>query len=165
MPPTAISRIEERTPPAATPVPAEVSLTPTEEEPRSAAQLQADYLRTTDTGERIEAIYRLGEAAPAEAAQAFLQLFQIEAEEQLKLEILSSADSIEGQTEPKLALISVALRRPQPADVRQAAIENLTGIDDRRAIATWQTLLNDRDPEVAETAREQILRLQELEAL
>ena len=82
---------------------------------------------------------------------------------QLKLEILSTVDAIEGQTEPKLALIAVALRTTQPADVRQAAIENLTGIDDRRAIATWQTLLNDRDPEVAETAREQILRLQELE--
>ena len=157
------TRIERRTPPVATPAPVEAQPAPPEEEPRTAAQLQADYLRTADTGERIEAIYRLGETAPAEAARTFLRLFQVEAAEQLKLEILSTVDAIEGQTEPKLALIAVALRTTQPADVRQAAIENLTGIDDRRAIATWQTLLNDRDPEVAETAREQILRLQELE--
>lgn len=136
---------------------------PAEEKPPAPAQLQRDYWLTRDQSERTEIIYQLGDIDSAEAVHSLMWLYQAETDVDLKQEILDAADRIDEQIPAKLALLNVALAPGQPAEMHDTVIEMLLGINDRRAILTWQLLLKDRDPDIRELAEQQIEELRNLD--
>jgi HEAT repeat protein len=131
--------------------------------PASPETLLIQYEATHDSSDRAEIIDELGDEETADALKVLGRLFQIETDPELKNEILAATNGIEGQTEGKLLIIGAALKPTQPADVRDAAIDVLQGLDDSRAIPVWQTLLNDTDPEIRSVAKAQIAQLQEMQ--
>ena len=120
------------------------------------------YLAAKETSDRIEFVYQLGNADSADALNVLMRLFQSENDADLKQEMLDAADRIDGQLPAMLTLLSLALGPSQPADVRDAALAMLLGINDRRAIPAWQPLLTDPNPDTRELARQQIEDLQQL---
>ncbi len=126
----------------------------------SAAQLERDYTKTSDANDRIEIIYQLADIGDAGALRALGRLFLAETNPELKSEIISAVDDVDGLVEARLAIYAIALRPNQPDDVRQAAVDALENLEDARAIPTWRTLLNDRDAGIRDTAKAQIEALQ-----
>jgi protein subunit release factor A len=151
------------TAPSPSPAP-EVGLPPpAEEKQRTPGQLQRDYWLTREQSDRTEIIYQLGDLESADAIHSLMWLYQAETDLDLKQEILDAVDRIEEQIPAKLALLNVALAPGQPRDLHDTVVEMLLGINDRRAILTWQLLLKDSDPEVRELAQQQIEELQNLD--
>lgn len=103
----------------------EVKLTmpvPTEDRPLNPAQLQGAYLAAKDKSDRIEIVYQLGHNDTADALNVLTRLFQSEADEHLKQEMLDAADRIDGHLPAMLTLLGLALGPSQPADVRDSAL-------------------------------------------
>lgn len=141
---------------------AEKSPRSTGQDPSSPDRLKGDYTATSETDDRIDIIYQLADVGTVDALRAMGWLFQIEADPELKSEIISALDDVDGQNEVRVAIYAIALHPDQPDEVRQAAVDALENIVDAQALPVWRTLLNDRDLGIRESAQEQIKALESL---
>lgn len=133
-----------------------------DEEP-SPADLERNYAATADVDDRIDIVYALAGDGSPEALNVLGRLFRNEKDTQLKAEILTCVDSFDEPVNTKLFILSTAISAGQPEEVREAAIDALESVVDRRAIPIWRTLLNDKDFEIRDAAKEQIEDLQAIE--
>ncbi|MGB8166099.1 MAG: hypothetical protein WCF18_01315 [Chthoniobacteraceae bacterium] len=134
-----------------------------EDTPLTAPQLQAAYLAAKEFPDKVEVIYDLGNLDTADAIYTLMRLFEAEGDPDLKQEMIDATERMEEQLPAKLAFLAIALQPSQPAEIRDTAVGLLLTIEDRRAIAIWQLLLKDADPERREMAQERIEDLQQLE--
>jgi HEAT repeat protein len=130
-----------------------VSETDKESDP---AALAREYRATTDVdrrGELVEALWSLDTPA---AVDTLRQLFLIEREVDVKVDILSGlSDSKKPETrEGRFGLVVMALAPGQPKDLRELAAQMLVDFDDPRATGLLQQFTQDADPDMREAAQE-----------
>ena len=116
--------------------------------------LRQKFLNTQDANERAAIVHSLGELDNAEAMAVLGLLFQNEQTEDLKLDILLTVDEMEVETVPKIPILAAAVRPEQPQSVREAAIDILADLDEPGAVPMLQSLTNDPDPEISESAKD-----------
>ena len=132
---------------------------------RPTAELVASYLRSADAAKRREALYDLHLAPADEGVPAIDRLLITETDPDLLTELLDSLAVFDGEVEAKLRALGGALfEHPVHGDVREAALDALLDLQDRRAITLWQRLLADPIDDVRDLARNTINELQALGA-
>jgi len=104
-------------------------------------------------GEIVEALWSMDTPA---AVEALRQLFYIEREFDVKVDILAGvSDSKKPETrDSRFKLVVTALAPGQPKDVRELAAQMLVELDDPRAISLLQQYTQDADPDMREAASE-----------
>ncbi len=127
---------------------------------RSLPELERGYGATTNRDERLDVIMDVAEFPGAESVRVLARLFEAETDPDLKVDLVDSLLGIEGHKTEKLALLTLAIRQGLPTEVRQSAIDGLIDLEDPRAIALLNSLLNDPDPEIREGAQDAIELLQ-----
>jgi hypothetical protein len=118
----------------------------------SAASLERKYLATTDPDARKEIVDRLRDLDNAEAVQVLGRLFQGTTDPETKVSLLGTLDEMDTEA-GKLPILARAISSEQPQEVRAAAIESLTAIDQPAALHLLEGLTNDPDPQISEAAK------------
>ena len=122
--------------------------------------LEKDYLANTNREDRLDLMMDITDWPGPETVKVLTRLFQAETDPELRVDLLDSLLSIEGSVDEKLSLLALATAKGQPTDVRQSAIDGLIDLEDPRAIAILNGLLNDPDEEIREGAKDAIEMLQ-----
>jgi len=121
---------------------------------RSADQLLAAYLESTDADERRRLLDDLPDVAPDEGVAALGRLLEAESVPALQVELLRSLAVYEGQVVRKLAVLDrMLMRGPADPTVRNAALHALRDVRDPRAIPIWERLLDAPDEDARALAR------------
>ncbi|HEX4085421.1 MAG TPA: HEAT repeat domain-containing protein [Chthoniobacteraceae bacterium] len=146
------SAVESPPPPARSPVAISLSA--------SSRRLVDEYLATQDISARMSILHDLADDARSGRA-AFIELFSKENDDTLKTLILNLSAAT-GEPDPDLfTLLEHAVAKGEPGDVRDTAQDILISTADPRAIPVWQSLLNDDNPDVRQTAADQIAQLRD----
>jgi hypothetical protein len=168
--PTPIT-VSQTRPQAAVPIPEEPASQPAIARPRAPAPaarppiatLEGAYLKAAAEQDRREVLWEIFDAPPAEAVPAIARLLRAEKRADLRIEMLDSLDSFDGEVDAKLAILTRELvDQPAQGEVREAALDALLNLQDRRAIPLWKKLAASDDSEVIETARNTIEALESL---
>ncbi len=136
--------------------PSSPALTKARKEPAAKPQpvaLEKDYQAATEQNRKFEIIYKLGEDGSRDAVLALGRLFQSEPDVDLKSEIINVLSATDGSDKEKLAIYTQAAQPGQSNDVRLAAIDGLSDIEDLRVVPVLQGLTKDPDSEVSNAAR------------
>jgi HEAT repeat protein len=123
---------------------------------KEAASLEARYRGATDSQVKLDAIFQLTRLGTAEAVETIGRLFEAEGDLQMKVDLVDSLTSFEGQHDRKLSILASASQAGQPEEVREAAVEGLMSLNDRRAIPLLQPMLQDKNSDIAAKAKEAI---------
>ena len=124
------------------------------------AVLEKEYAATTNRDERLDLMMDISDLPGPEAVRALTRLFQIETDNDLKVDLLDSLLGIEGQIEEKHKLLTLGTAKGLTGEVRQSAIDGLIDLDDPRVIPVLNSLLNDPDEEIRESAKDALEMLQ-----
>ena len=125
-----------------------------------ASALTARYLEATDRDRRRKALYDLHDVAPRDGVAALDRLLREETDTDLQVELLDSLAVYDGEVDAKVAILTRALvEQPVHGDAREAALDALLDLQDRRTIPLWQRLADDRSDEVRDLARSTIEEL------
>jgi HEAT repeat protein len=129
----------------------------------SVATLLGAYLAASAEQDRREVLWEIFDAPPTEAVPAIARLLVAEKRADLRIEMLDSLDGFDGQVDAKLAILTGELiDQPAQGEVREAALDALLNLQDRRAIPLWKKLAATEDAEVIETARSTIKALESI---
>jgi hypothetical protein len=132
------------------------------EEKQRVAKLEKEYLAATELTDKIRAIYDITDPGTPQALDALTRLFRVETDPELKRQLIDALPDIEGEQDRKLAMLTTAILPTQPAEVRQAAIDSMVLLEDRRAISILQSLLNDPVEDIRDDAKDAIEQLKDV---
>ncbi len=127
---------------------------------RAVAQIEQEYIATTEMGSKLEIMYRASDLPPREGVQTIGHLFQRETDPELKTELLYVLQDFEEQNDNVLTILTIAVQANQPQEVREAGIEGMSDLEDTRAIGILQGLLNDPNEDIRDAAKDAIEILQ-----
>lgn len=116
--------------------------------------LERDYATTTNRDTRLDIMMDIAETPGPESVRTLTRLFDIESDPELKVDLLDSLLGIEGFKDEKLVMLTLGIRPGLPSDVRQSAIDGLIDLEDTRVISLLNSLLNDPDAEIRESAQD-----------
>jgi hypothetical protein len=119
-------------------------------------ELERDYASTTNRDTRLDIMMDVAEAANADSIKVLTRLFELEKDNDLKVDLLDSLLGIDGFKDEKLIMLTLGVRQGLPNDVRQSAIDGLIDLEDNRSISLLNGLLNDPDPEIRQSAQDAI---------
>jgi len=131
-----------------------------DEEPKSLPDMEKGYTTTTNRETRLDFVMDIAEVANADAIRVLTRLFEVETDTELKVDILDSLLGIDGYKDEKLIMLTLGTRAGLPNEVRQTAVDGLIDLEDTRAVAILNGLLNDPDEEIREAAKDAIEMLQ-----
>lgn len=124
------------------------------------AALEKDYLGAKSQEGRMDVVNSLGEIVSGETIKSLARLFEQEKDKDLQVHLVDALQSIAGFKEEKLAFLAACIKPALDRDVRQAAIDGLIDLEDRRSIRVLQTLLNDLDDTIVQSAKSAIIILE-----
>jgi hypothetical protein len=131
------------------------------EKARRVAELKKRYIGTPDVGARIEIVFRIAGQECLDSVYALHELLTTEQDVELKTHMVDVLVDMEGNTEAKLDMLKTAVLPSQPIDVREAAIDALVDLEDKRSLPILKELLNDQSADIREAAKDGIELLQE----
>lgn len=157
---TTPSRLENTPGPAATPAPA--GETPLQQSPATSdvasaetmISLQQKFLSTSDPLERENIIEQLSDLDTNEAMDMIANLFQLEREDDLKVDMIETIEEMQVENTRKIPIFAAAIQSNQPPSVRIAGIDALTDLKEPAAIQLLQSLLHDPDTNIRNAAQE-----------
>jgi hypothetical protein len=123
-----------------------------------AGALVAEFDRAdSDDARRTELIGELAVNGTPAARAALARIYRATADIEVKKQVLESLPLIESpELEPSLSLLREALASDRDPDLRATAAETLREFDSPQTIRIWRSLLDDRDEEIRETAKNMI---------
>lgn len=126
------------------------------------AKMEGAYQASADLSTKIHILYDIsGTGAPA-ALDSITRMFQAETDSEMKQQMIDSLDDVDGENDRKLMVLTAGIQSNQPQEVRESAIDSLVDLEDARAIAILQGLLNDSNADIREAAQDAIDQLKEL---
>ena len=128
---------------------------------KEAGALETYYLAKTEFADKVETLYKISDLATGEALDTLTRLFLQEKDPDMKTQIIDAMADIDGFSEKKLALLTMAIKTNQPQDVRESAINALGDIEDARVIPILESLLNDPDEDIRSEAEDAMKLLQD----
>ena len=137
------------------------AITPVPPDPEAAAKiavLEKQYLALNpkDQDARMDVVIALGEIVSDETVKSLARLFTLEKDKGLQVDLVDALQGITGFKEEKLVFLATGIKPGLDRDVRQAAIDGLIDLEDRRSIAVLQALLNDDDEVIVQAAKDAI---------
>jgi HEAT repeat protein len=120
----------------------------------TAISLQQKFLSTSDALERKNIIHALGDLDTDDAMDIICRLFQVEREEEVKVDMLETIEQMEVESGRKIPIMAAAIQPDQPQEVRETGIDVLADFDEPGATQLLQNLLNDPNPDIREAAKE-----------
>lgn len=124
-------------------------------------KLEHSYRATPELTTKIQILYDLSGTGVPAAVDSITRLFQTESDAEMKGQMIDALDDIDGENDRKLTMLTGAIAPNQPQDVRETAINALSDLEDGRAIAILQGLLNDPSEDIREAAQDAIDWLKE----
>ncbi len=124
-------------------------------EAASAREFEAEYLRTTDAADRARLAPALASLDDADANETVARLFRIERVAAVREALVSALADTQRDThlEAKLRLVTAALDRGQPRNVRRAALDVAAYLEDPRGLQLLRRAAkSDPDHELRDTA-------------
>lgn len=122
-----------------------------------AEELAAEYQREPGDTRRIEIVYQLAINSSPQARQALERIYRLASDPDTKRQVIEAQRFIESPNPtPSLVLLTDALAPRQPEELRAAAIESLREFESPTALALWQTLVQDADPDIRATAAQMV---------
>lgn len=135
------------------------AITPVPADPEAAAKIagfEKQYLDAKTQDARMDVVNALGEVISGETVQSLARLFTLEKDKDLQVDLVDALQGITGFKEEKLVFLATGIKPGLDRDVRQAAIDGLIDLEDRRSIAVLQSLLNDPDEVIVQAAKDAI---------
>jgi len=130
------------------------------EAPKTLPEMEKAYLSTTNRDTRLDLMMDIAEVPTADSVKSLTRLFESENDPDMKVDLIDSLLGIDGFKDEKLIMLTMAIRQGLPNDVRESAIDGLIDLEDARAIALLNGLLNDPDTQIRESAQDAIELLQ-----
>lgn len=135
------------------------AITPVPADPEAAAKIagfEKQYLEAKTQDARMDVVNALGEVISGETVKSLARLFTLEKDKDLQVDLVDALQGITGFKEEKLVFLATGIKPGLDRDVRQAAIDGLIDLEDRRSIAVLQALLNDDDEVIVQAAKDAI---------
>lgn len=127
----------------------------------SVSALEQKYLAAASPDEKTDLVYDLTDQNTRESLQALARLFQKETDASVKEDMVDSIAFVDGLQREKFEFLKLAIAADQPENVRETAIDEMSDLDDPRALAALKELLKDPSPKIQQAARDAVEFMQD----
>lgn len=145
------------------PQPPQADAAPVDDSDKTLLDLEKEYQTTKDASRREELLGLIEATSDPEVFDVYSRLMLTEKDPNLLLLMLNTYPALDGNMKVRMAVYTVLVGATQKPDVREAAMTALEQVQELPAVAVWQLLTMDGNPEIRERAKSAIETIRALQ--